>query len=445
MGATLVLFIMAAAVSYSQLTVMELLLAAMPKGFIRGANVLVVGIDDTRGTRRSDTIMVVHVNPDGQRLGILSIPRDCKVSIPGVGITKINHAYAYGGVNLVRETVSQFLKTPIHYYVLLHLRGVQQLVDSVGGVVVDVKHNMRYVDQAGGLYIDLNKGRQRLNGLQSLSYVRFRNDAHGDLGRIERQQEFLHRLAERLKSVGLLTKLPLLVEHFGQHVETDLLPQEMLSLGLQMSKAYHQGLIQSATLPGAVTLEDGVSYWRIDPQGSQRIMDRVLFGFEDKDPAPSKGWIQEAAPSLRVAGALTQPADAMPGDQPPVDLTLYMGELTDLAADHIFPEKAVVAMTVLNGNGQRGVAGRTAEWLQKFDVRITRVADADRLYHHSLIYCSNERESIQAALYLAKFLGLDPLAQVQVVSAGPLTLVLGTDWNEPSASEASQLLVQSGL
>ena len=122
----------------SRAYVLEFLIAIMPKTKLNGVNVLVMGIDNTKDVQRSDTIMVLHLDSDQNRIGVLSIPRDSRVSIPGVGLTKINHAYAYGGAPLLKRSVIEFLGIPIDYYIKINLEGVQNLVDDMGGINVDI-------------------------------------------------------------------------------------------------------------------------------------------------------------------------------------------------------------------------------------------------------------------------------------------------------------------
>ena len=433
LGISLTVFLFVVAVSFSHMTIFELLLQAMPKGYILGSNILVVGIDDTRGARRSDTLMVVHVHPDGKRIGIVSIPRDCKVNIPGVGVTKINAAYAYGGVNLVNETVSQFLRIPLHYYVLLRLQGVQQLVDDVGGVVVDVDKSMHYTDRAGKLFINLKPGKQRINGREAVGYVRFRHDANGDVGRMGRQQEFLHAMAERLRETGLLAKLPFLVDRFGQYIETNMNTQEMLSLGLQMSQAYHAGLIQSSALPGAATLESGASYYRIDPVGAQQVIDHVLFGFAEQAAAsPGKGWVHEAAQPLTFSsGSSYAKSDILSNEEQQIDISRYISELETLPANVILPTELNRGIWVLNGGGAAGSAGQMAQCLRDQRVSVANIADAPRKdFTRSLIKCGNNHNDILTALYLARFLVLDPYRDVVIKGplGGQVQLIIGQDW-----------------
>ena len=132
----------------------------------------------------------------------LSIPRDTRVSIENVGVSKVNHAYAYGGIKLLRKTVSDFLSIPIHNHIIINSNGIKKLIDEVGGVNVFIENEMKYDDFAGDLHINFKSGDNHLDGENLLKYVRFRNNSKGDIGRIERQQQVTKLLFENSKLPG---------------------------------------------------------------------------------------------------------------------------------------------------------------------------------------------------------------------------------------------------
>ena len=144
--------------------------------------------------KRTDTIMLVHVPDSGGKPAIISIPRDSYVPIPGKGSSKINAAFAWGGAKLLTETVEQATGLRMDGYVEIGFGGFNSIVDSIGGVDICVPRNMK--DPKAG--IDLKKGCQLLNGPQALGYVRSRyGDPLGDLGRANRQRQFLGALMKK--------------------------------------------------------------------------------------------------------------------------------------------------------------------------------------------------------------------------------------------------------
>ncbi|MBQ0055756.1 MAG: LCP family protein, partial [Synergistaceae bacterium] len=161
---------------------------------------LVLGEDDVEGSKRSDTILFVTVELDDKCVKVLALPRDTRVEIPGHGTHKLNSSFAYGGVELLKTTVENYLKEPILYYVVVNYDNFPKLVDAFGGVDIDVKKRMRYVDRAGHLDINFQPGMQHMDGKNALLYVRFRKDAQGDIGRVQRQQQFIKALLKKAYS-----------------------------------------------------------------------------------------------------------------------------------------------------------------------------------------------------------------------------------------------------
>lgn len=185
----------------------------------RGYNYLLVGSDSREGLtpeqqqqlstgpadggKRTDSILLVHVSQSGGKPSIISIPRDSYVPIPGKGSNKINASYAFGGAKLLTETVEQLTGIHVDGYVEIGFGGFASIVDSLGGVDICVATDMQ--DPLAG--IDLKKGCQTLSGPQALGYVRSRyNDPRGDLGRADRQRQFLGAVMK--KAVTPSTVLP---------------------------------------------------------------------------------------------------------------------------------------------------------------------------------------------------------------------------------------------
>lgn len=168
-------------------------------------------------TGRSDIIMVVMFDPSTNKMVMASLPRDLRVNIPGYGLDKINHAYAYGGRELSDQTIEELLGIKLDFSVKLDFDTFSKIIDDFGGVKVNAKKEF---------YNDLNKlivdqGNQLLTGKQALFYVRFRSDSDGDYGRIGRQQEVVISLIKSLSSMSLKKKIKIVNDYYNQGVETD--------------------------------------------------------------------------------------------------------------------------------------------------------------------------------------------------------------------------------
>ncbi|MBI5399496.1 LCP family protein [Candidatus Saganbacteria bacterium] len=259
----------------SRLALFEVFINLTPTApLMANANVLVVGVDNAFG-HRSDTIMVLHTDPSSKAVSLVSIPRDTLAVIPGRGLDKINHAYAYGGVELTRKTVSQFFGIDIPYYVAVNLSGIVDIIDELGGITLDVERRMYYVDYAGDLYIDLKPGVQHLSGKQAMGYLRYRHD-DGDIKRIARQQKFLQALGNELLRRDNLLRSPQLFLTLLSYIDTNLNSRQTLGLALTLRQAQEFGRVQMATVPGHDMMVDGVYYLKSDEKQVKEIVKQNL-------------------------------------------------------------------------------------------------------------------------------------------------------------------------
>jgi polyisoprenyl-teichoic acid--peptidoglycan teichoic acid transferase len=194
-----------------------------------GTNVLLLG-SDARGeeTPRTDTIMVGQYHPKKGTYKIISIMRDSYVDIPGHGRNRINAAFAYGGPELLRQTIKENFDIDIQYYSIVDFQGFVQVIDEAfpNGVEVDVEKEMS--DNIG---VTLKPGLQRLDGEHLLGYVRFRHDAVGDFGRVERQQKVMTEIAGQFTSIQTLPKLPKLVGVVTPYINTNMDTGDILYMG----------------------------------------------------------------------------------------------------------------------------------------------------------------------------------------------------------------------
>ena len=225
-------------------------------------NILLLGVDQREAeAARADTIILACLNLDDKEVHLLSIPRDTRVSIPGRGVTrKINYAHAVGGAELTVQTVEEFLKIPVHYYVETNFEGFSGLIDILGGITLNVEQDMYYPDEN----IDLKAGLQKLDGSDALSYVRWRSDGRGDIGRIERQQKFFRALADQALCFSTIWKIPELLGELNKQVKTDLKVQKMIALA-NTFRDIDNIRLTTATVPGhSDDVNYGGSYWIAD-------------------------------------------------------------------------------------------------------------------------------------------------------------------------------------
>jgi len=277
---TVLLVCLAAAVGFgisiaARIALLDVFFSLTPTAAIMGeANILVLGLDGVGGLR-SDTIMVLHINPDKKEASILSIPRDTIVSIPGRGLDKVNAANAYGGVELARRTAEEFLQVEIPYYITVNLSGIAALIDQIGGVTIDVEKRMYYVDYAGDLYIDLQPGLQKLNGKQAMGYLRFRH-TDNDFARIGRQQQFVSSVAAEIMRKENLLRSPNLFISLLQCVQTNLNSRQVLGLSLALRGVLELHQFSMNMVPGTDLMVDKIYYWKPDEAQVKQLVERHL-------------------------------------------------------------------------------------------------------------------------------------------------------------------------
>lgn len=250
-------------------------LLSPPFGGAERVSILMVGTDNSKGKGLADTIMVAMVTPRTGEISVVSIPRDSRVEIPGVGYTRINASHSYGGLPLTMQTVQLLLGIPIDHYIEVNVPGLVKLVDAIGGVDIDVEKRMRYTDRSQNLRIDLQPGLQHLDGYQAMGYVRFRHDALGDIGRMERQRKFLHAVMKRLFSPEHVLDLPKVADTFVKTVNTDLTVRDINALR-RIVEVNGPDAIRTASLPATPVRVGGASMLELDPEGVRETVEKVL-------------------------------------------------------------------------------------------------------------------------------------------------------------------------
>ncbi|WP_368503145.1 LCP family protein [Alkalihalophilus sp. As8PL] len=219
-------------------------------------SILIAGVDSTGEAHsgRSDTIIVLTVNPREESIKMLSIPRDTRTELIGRGTTeKINHAYAWGGIKMTVDTVENFLDVPIDHYVSVNMEGFTSIVDALGGVTVN---NDFAFSQSG---YQFNEGENVLDGDQALAYSRMRKaDSRGDFGRNDRQREIVEAVIQEAAQISSITRAGDMLDAVGKSVRTDLSLNDMWSVQSNYKEARHS--IEQLALTGPSQRIDGLSY-----------------------------------------------------------------------------------------------------------------------------------------------------------------------------------------
>ena len=228
-------------------------------------SVLVVGTDDAG--LNTDTILVASLDSKHNTASVMSIPRDTMSNVTR-NVKKINAAYAsgakdgVGNIDNLKKEVSYLMGFPVDNYVVIDLTAFEELIDTLGGVTIDVPRDMHYDDPYQDLHIHIEKGLQTLNGKDAMGFVRYRRGyTEGDLGRVKAQQLFIQALAEQVATPATVAKLPQLTDIILDNMRTDLTYGELVwfvkeAVSVDMAVDLHM-----FTLPGiAETVKPNGSY-----------------------------------------------------------------------------------------------------------------------------------------------------------------------------------------
>lgn len=261
-------------------------------------NFLLLGVDERSGdVGRSDTIMMLSANLATKRIGLVSVPRDSRVDMIKYGSTKVNHAYAYGGITLAKQTIEKLLNVKADHYFVINFSAFKKIIDLLGGVDLDVEKDMYYRDDydgENGLIIDLQKGQQHLDAEKAIEYVRYR-DEEGDIGRVKRQQKFLNAVLAKFTSPSTILKIPSIIKEVRNSIQTDMSFADMVEY-LSFLKNGTDYETTAFMVPGSPQMIDDLSYWIVNyPKLHDELqaMNNFILDRENTPPPATKA--EEAA------------------------------------------------------------------------------------------------------------------------------------------------------
>lgn len=254
-------------------------------------NILLIGGDGRKNINigtRSDTLILVNLDLKNKNIRYMSIPRDTWVEVPGHSYTKINATingayYDDGGVGLTVKTVEKLIKMDVKLFININFEAFKKVVDTVGGIELNVEKDMYYYDPTDGTIINLKKGMQILDGDKALQYVRFRHDEQGDFavdsegtlyGRVARQVHFMRALARKLSKTRNLLTINQVINSALQYTDTNLDFSELIKLAFQFRDINVEVNLKAITFPGVPTMKDGASIVEVDQAKLDEIVQK---------------------------------------------------------------------------------------------------------------------------------------------------------------------------
>jgi len=412
-------------------------------------NFLLLGLDKpTRGgLQRSDSITIVTVDTVNKTAGMITIPRDLMVSIPGQAKPtqdRINTAHVWGdlykypggGPALAKRTIYENFGIPVDYYVSVDFAGLMKIVDAVGGIDINVEKAVN--DKAANFYMPT--GMQHMDGETALWYARSRL-SDSDFWRARRQQQVLMALREKALRLDIVSKLPALLPAMWGTIRTDLSPADVLALApiakeIDVRNIHNRVIDETMVTSSRTPLGASVLLPKWEP-----IRQAVREVFSSTPAAVASSPASPAAPPPAPA-ATKQPsptATKQPPSPPAPTATRQPSPTPVPTAAPVTDEKTRLAqegarVEILNGTNTKGLAARTRTFLQGRGVNVVRIGDADRYtYTQTIIYDYSGRHPFTRDL-IARLLGVAPqnVRRSSNPAAGvDLRIVLGSSVQVP--------------
>jgi LCP family protein required for cell wall assembly len=376
-----------------------------------GANrvtILIMGLDyrdwEGEGPSRTDTMMLISMDPVSRTAGMLSIPRDLWVNVPGFDYGKINTAYYLGelynlpggGPGLAVQTVEELLGIDINYYAQIDFSAFENFIDEIGGVNVDVPYELT-VDPIGpSNTVTLPQGVQHLDGPTALAYARNRDTYGADFDRAARQQQVVMAVFDQITSLGTLPKLianaPTIYNNLRYGIHTNLNLKQTISLAWTASQIPRENIKQGVIGPNETTRSfsaDGLDILLPDMDAIRAVRDKVFSTTSGVAPVA----------------------------------TVYISNPEEL-------RKAEAAtVSVLNATTTAGLASQTSDYLRNNGINVTETGNADEKSDTTVIIdYTGKPYTVQ---YLVQLLNIQPnsiFSRYDPSSQTDIAILLGTDW-----------------
>ena len=370
--------------------------------------VLVMGLDyrdwEGEGPSRTDTLLLFTMDPSNHTAGVLSIPRDLWVNIPGFDYGKINTAYFLGelydveggGPGLAIDTVENLLDIEINYYAQVDFSAFEDFIDEIGGVEVEVPYDMTIDPLGPSNTIELEDGLQTLNGPAALAYARNRDTIGGDFDRAERQQQVILGIRDRILSLDMLptlvTRAPQLYQQLASGINSNLTLGEVVTLAYEAARVPTENITRRTIGPNEVTSTyspEGMDILMPDLEAVLLVRDDIFF---------NSGPIAPAA-------------------------TAIVGNMEELV------QSEAASISVLNATMTAGLASATTEYLRGENLNVIITDNADETQDvTTLIYYTGKPYTVQ---YLVELLQIDPsniYSRYDPYSPVDISIIIGADW-----------------
>lgn len=421
----------AAALGYSYIELTKITnkskIAPKTVAITKPVNFLILGVDagdydnhTKNNPNRSDTMMLVRYNPKTNKIYMLSIPRDTKVTLHGK-VEKLNASHAMGGAEYTISSIERLLNVDINYYAEINYEGFRECIDAIGGVDIKIPRDMDY--DAWKISIHFKKGEVvHMDGAKAEEFVRWRKNnngggyAMGDLGRISTQQAFIVEVIKKLKTPSGMLRYPVLMNTVSKYLETNMPINTMLDYALK-ARGIKSDNVQKEILPGEAKYIDGISYyvWNKDKNN------KFIANFRGEESSADLG--------NNTDSATLSPTDNENDTKSSVTAYKNNDNANGDAVDTPPPasaDRSDMDVMILNSTGKQGLAAEYKTKLEGLGYKVVQTGNYSyKKYSYTIINDYSKKECGNVLYNDLKF-GKIVKKQNKKIAAN-LVVILGTD------------------
>jgi len=395
---------------------------AVPWNGTSRVTLLVMGLDfrdwsDGTDIPRTDSMILISVDPSSRTAGILSIPRDTWVNVPGMGNNKINTAYRWGevyklpggGPGLAMQTVEELIEVPVDYYALIDFNAFVRFIDEMGGLDMHIREEI-VVDPIGpGNTRTLEPGVQALDGATALAYARQRHTANDDFDRSERQQEVIMAIRDQVLQFNMLptliSKAPRLYQEVASGISTNLTLSQVVQLA-RLGAEIPKGNIKRGVISPPLQVE-----YATNPEDGQAIL----------IPLPNQ---------IRIL------RDEIFAGGPPAAAPVVVETVSDVVETVETIEDENARVFIKNGTTISGLASKTREMLVSLGINVIGEDNADDKFASTTIYdFTGNPSTVKFLKEKLNVPGSHVFSRSDPNALADIEIILGADWANQQPTE----------
>ena len=389
---------------------------------------LILGVSKDISVDLTDTIIIASYNPATQKATLLSIPRDTFVGESRAradSYDKINAIYQKEGAEGTLKRVNKLTGLNIKNYIVISNNALVELVDEIGGVEFDVPMNMYYTSKKQGLYINLKKGKQKLNGEQAEGLVRFRKSnkngvyttysaeyGNDDFGRMRTQREFIKAVAKQTLKAKNITKIGELIDIVKRNVKTNIKDWNQVKEYIPYAVEFNTDNLQSENIPGdsrRIPAGTGLWFFLADEEKTEELVEELFKNEGTKDSEDENTVSENTTSNSNTLSNTTSSSSSS----------------KDTANEK---SKSKIKVEILNGSGDSSLLSKAKNALKKEGYNVYKTGKTSTTQVTTIINKSKLSESITSNL--KSTLGTGVIASSSTESKVDVTIIIGKDYKK---------------